>query len=81
MGRHDFAIARWQRTEFDLGFGEQRVDLFQVGLTVAFVVGFVRRVGGDQRLGDVADIELSVRQIVPGVRVGNRLAIFIGSAG
>ncbi|MNG38609.1 hypothetical protein D3C84_1263790 [compost metagenome] len=77
MGGHDLAIAGRQCTELGPGFGEQGIDFLQVRLAVAFVVGLVGRVGSFQCLGDVADIQLGIRQVVPCVRVGDGLAILI----
>ncbi|MNM93727.1 hypothetical protein D3C81_1061090 [compost metagenome] len=80
MAGNDLAVARWQRTEFGFGFGEQGVDLLQVGFAVAFVIGFVRGIRSDQCFGDIGDVQLGVRQIVPGMRVGNGFAVFIQRA-
>jgi hypothetical protein len=51
MGSDDAAIARRQGAEPGFGFGQQAVDLFQIGLAVALVIGLVGRVGRYQGLG------------------------------
>jgi hypothetical protein len=58
-----------------LYLGVERIELARIRCCVRLIHVLGRRIGGDQRVADVRDVNLRVRGRLPGMRIGVAVAV------
>ena len=60
-----------------LHLGVERVELAEIGGGVGLIGGLAGRIGRDQRVADIGDIDFRIGDRLPGMRIGVAMAVAV----